>query len=371
MKKRTNEEYIKELAEKNPNTEALEQYVSSNVPILHRCIIHDEIWKTTPSRALQGVGCPKCKKNRFHDSRCRTQQQYINEVEKISADIVVIGNYVNARTPIEHYCKKHKVIWNASPESILHGCGCPSCGIQKSSDARRMSHEEYVSRLEQVNINIEVIGTYHGAETPILHRCKIDGYEWNAAPGNTLSGKGCPKCAGNLKLTNEEYIDKLKIVNPYIKPLGEYINSTTKIPHMCLIDGCVWETAPYSTLSGYGCPQCHETKGERQIRQWLELHNIEYTYQKTFIDCRDIKVLPFDFYIPKYHLCIEYDGEQHFEPINFSGEGEAWALQNLEKTQRHDKIKNQYCSDNNIHLLRIPYYKNITEELENFFIHLI
>ena len=124
-------------------------------------------------------------------------------------------------------------------------------------------------------------------------------------------------------------------------------------------------------MFGNGCPQCQESKGERQVRQWLENKNIIYTYQKTFKDCKYIKVLPFDFYISKYHACIEYDGKQHFEPVDFAGRGEEWALQQFEKTQYHDKIKNQYCKNNNITLLRIPYFKNVEEELETFFIHLI
>ena len=63
-------------------------------------------------------------------------------------------------------------------------------------------------------------------------------------------------------------------------------------------------------------------------------------------------------------MCIEYDGEQHFKPIDFSGKGEEWAFNKFSITQAHDNI-------NNIRLLRIPYFKNIESELETFFIHLI
>ena len=140
---------------------------------------------------------------------------------------------------------------------------------------------------------------------------------------------------------------------------------------MCLIDGCIWLSKPNNILNGFGCPQCNESKGERQVRQWLEQHGIVYEFQKPFVECSDIKCLPFDFYLPQYNTCIEYDGEQHFRPVDFGGEGEIIALQKFKIVQKHDVIKNKYCENNNIPLLRIPYFKNTEEELNNFFIHLI
>ena len=74
------------------------------------------------------------------------------------------------------------------------------------------------------------------------------------------------------------------------------------------------------------------------------------------------KMLPFDFYLTDYNACIEYDGEQHYNPIVFFG-GE----EKLEKTIYRDKIKTDYCLANNIKLLRIRYDDDITKSLENFF----
>lgn len=88
--------------------------------------------------------------------------------------------------------------------------------------------------------------------------------------------------------------------------------------------------------------------------------------QKTFKDCKDKKLLPFDFYLPAYNLIIEYDGEQHFDiKHSFSGED------GFVNTIIHDAIKNQYCEDNNINILRIPFWefdnieKLIKEKINN------
>jgi very-short-patch-repair endonuclease len=96
--------------------------------------------------------------------------------------------------------------------------------------------------------------------------------------------------------------------------------------------------------------------GELYIENVLDKNKIEYNKQHTFLDCNNqrqgssCKKLPFDFYLPKYNCCIEYDGEQHFKPKKFFG-GEEGFL----RRQQLDKIKDQYCKDNGIKLIRIPY----------------
>lgn len=97
-----------------------------------------------------------------------------------------------------------------------------------------------------------------------------------------------------------------------------------------------------------------QSRGEMRITKFLEGLNINFEGQKRFSDCRDKNPLPFDFYLPNFNMCIEYDGRQHFEPVNFSSNPQE-TKDNFELTNRHDKIKTKYCKDNNIKLLRIPY----------------
>ena len=68
----------------------------------------------------------------------------------------------------------------------------------------------------------------------------------------------------------------------------------------------------------------------------------------------------FDFYLPEYNLCIEYDGIQHFKVIGWNTQ------EKLNKTQEHDKIKDLYCKNNNIQLLRISYQDNYKEKILNY-----
>ena len=103
--------------------------------------------------------------------------------------------------------------------------------------------------------------------------------------------------------------------------------------------------------------------GERDVKRYLDNNKILYESQKKFDKCKIINPLPFDFYLIDYNLCIEYDGEQHFEP-RFSKSNKS--VINFEKLQKSDFIKNDFCKKNDIKLLRIPYYdkKNIKDILE-------
>lgn len=76
-----------------------------------------------------------------------------------------------------------------------------------------------------------------------------------------------------------------------------------------------WEARINHVMYGdSGCPHCKTSKGERRVEQYLKENNIEYNKQYKFKDCKDIRCLPFDFYLPNHNTCIEYDGEQHVRP---------------------------------------------------------
>lgn len=102
---------------------------------------------------------------------------------------------------------------------------------------------------------------------------------------------------------------------------------------------------------------CINSSGNMMVEQAIRQYNIRYIKEHHInINSRDIKYIRFDFYLPDLNIAIEYDGEQHFMPVSRFG-GEEQFL----KTQARDKFKNEYCKNNNINLIRIPYYekKNI------------
>lgn len=360
--------YVEECANINPNIEVVGVYINAITPILHRCKIDGYEWSTAPTHILSGTGCPLCA-----NSIKRTQEEYVLLLAQQNPMVEVIDEYINVKTPITHYCKKHQIFWKTSPECVLNGCGCPECGKEKIGEKNRKEHNEYLQNLYAIRDDIEVRGIYIDSKTPILHYCKRHNQEWMIRPYNALAGQGCPMCRGDkisesLTKDNQWYIEKLKTVHPDIIVIDEYIDYDTPIRHLCKKHNYAWYSSPHNVFRNNGCPKCVVYKCENLISIWLDNQNIEYISQYKFKDCRDKKPLPFDFYLPQYNVCIEYDGRQHFEPVDFAGKGEEWALENLKITQYHDEIKTNYCRDNNIHLLRIAYFQNIEEELNNFYL---
>ena len=68
------------------------------------------------------------------------------------------------------------------------------------------------------------------------------------------------------KLTNEEFVHKLHDVNPNIKPLDKYKLAREKIRFECLLDGTVFSSTPNNALRGHGCPLCSKYKNQEKSR---------------------------------------------------------------------------------------------------------
>ena len=366
-KKKTHEEYIKQVSEINSHIEVVEAYTDAKTKILHKCKIDGCEWRATPNNVLGGHGCPECARKLTAQKLRKTHEEYIKKVTKINPNIEVLGEYVKNSINILHRCKIDGYKWMARPANILTGYGCPMC-----SGSIKKTREEYVNELKDINSNIEVLGEYVDRHTKILHKCKVDGHEWHATPSHILNGTGCPICSKISQIQKRrkshcKYISQVNVVNPNIEVIGEYINSQTKILHKCRFCGYQWYIVPNNILNGQGCPKCCISHGEKDIENYLVQHNISYINQYKFNNCRNKRPLPFDFYLPEYNICIEYDGVQHFEPTDFAGRGELWANKKLEQIQYNDEIKNRYCKDNNIILLRIKYNEDIKNALDDVF----
>ena len=179
----------------------------------------------------------------------------------------------------------------------------------------------------------------------------------------------CPFCSGKL-LNYEDFLIRSKKIHfdqyeYLISKYDWYVKYTNykdfKIKIKCKKCNSIFSQKIINHLDGYGCPFCSASKGERKVQYILEKNNINFEYQKIIKENKKIKFI-FDFYLPEYNLAIEYDGEPHYQEVKFYG-----GVKGLKERQDRDKLKNQYCKENNIDLLRIPYweYNNIEKILNN------
>lgn len=185
--------------------------------------------------------------------------------------------------------------------------------------------------------------------------CKIHG-PFVQIPSGHMRGKGCPKCGGTSKLSTDEFIKAAQMLHcgRYNYDLSDYVNAATKVKIGCKVHG-IFEQRPNRHLAGEGCPKCSMSKGELKIKDCLEKLGVSHQQQVKFDSCRNKRSLPFDFMVEGRSL-IEYHGEQHYELVSFS-QNPVRAKMKFQQTQRHDEIKKNWCLENNIPLLIVPYWE--------------
>lgn len=277
--------------------------------------------------------------------------------------------YINSRSKVCIICPEHGEFWQ-TPAMHMSGRGCKLCGHNKLAKCFKKSNGDFINQSTSVHgdkydySNVE----YKNAHKLVIITCKDHG-DFKQTPHDHLKGQSCPKC-GIIRQTEakcdnyKSFIEKAKLIhNSFYKyPSEDYTGCREYITIECPIHG-IFNQIAYYHLQGKGCPKCTESNGEKRIRSFLDFNGIDYISQMKYDDCKDIKPLPFDFYIPSENLLIEYDGIQHFKAIGYFG-GQSRYLTQI----KHDILKNEYVDNNGIKLLRIPHwdFSNIEEILKKY-----
>ena len=275
--------------------------------------------------------------------------------------------YINSSTKVCIICPIHGEFLQ-KPNDHLSMHGCPLCGLSKNKSKLSLGLYKFIEKANMIHNNFydysKVI--YINNATNICIICPIHG-EFYQRPMHHLNGSGCPKCVNVARKNTNIFIKESQLIyfDKYDYSEVEYKNAYTKVCIICHEHGKFYQR-PKDHLNGHGCPICKSSKGELVIERILKLNNIKFEFQKRFKDCKNKRSLPFDFYLPDFNMCIEFDGGQHYKPVDFSRGNltKDQILQKFEKLQMHDKIKNKYCNDNNINLIRITEKENILNKLK-------
>ncbi|MFP4698557.1 MAG: hypothetical protein ACLFMO_07610 [Eubacteriales bacterium] len=431
-KKKTTKEFIEEISNLyNNEYKVLGDYKNAHTKILvqHKCGYK---YKVKPNNLLNNKSCPECARESSRKKQAKNTKQFINEVkEQVKDKYTVLGKYINAKTKVkmkhnecshiyvvtpdqflnnQTRCPKcfsnskkttseykeqlhavhgneYKVLsdykgnkqkifiehtvcgwkWYTLPYNLLKGHGCPKCSGNLPSNT-----EEFKEKVYKLEGNkYIVLGPYINADTPIKLKHKISscGYEWETPPKVFLKGHRCPKCAGIVKKTTESFKQEIyDLEGDKYSVIGNYINTNTPIRIIHNECGHEFKPYPYSFLSGTRCPRCASSKIEKLFIEFLEniglKRGLDYNHNTIIPGCKLDKHLRFDFQIyvneEEYYL-IEFDGQFHYKNI--------MGIEQLKLQVKRDFIKDEFCLDNNIKLIRIPYWefqtiKNIIQTYE-------
>lgn len=353
MAKRLKYEDIKQAFEKEGYVLLEEKYLGSNVKMRYICSQghnHEMCW----DNFKQGKRCPDCQRVKNSKSRKKDFNIIEHSFEQEGYTLITKEEeYKNASTKLYYICQKghkHSITWN----SFNNGNRCPECAKENTRLKLKLDFSIIKQEIGKEGYILLSTDEDYINNTSKLKMICPEGHKCEISWSNFQQGKRCRECAIKDK-AKKQRIDFNIIQKAFEKECyillskeEEYKNKDSKLLYLC--DKGHKNITNWSNFnSGCRCPKCNSPKGERKIIKYLESNNISFIHDKNIWNENDLRP---DFYLPSYNLVIEFDGIQHFEPVeHFGGE------KNFQITQKRDRDKNEYCKKNNINILRIPYWE--------------
>ena len=270
--------------------------------------------------------------------------------------------YIRNSDRVRIICKRHGDFLQI-PKGHMDGQGCRKC----FNESLFLTTEIFIQRANSIHSFLynydNVVYVKNNIKVKIV--CKGHG-EFMQSPNHHLNIKqGCPKCKfEKSRLDLSEFIEKSKEKHEDIYDYSkiEEFTFNKKVNIVCKTHGIFMQLPNNHCNLGYGCYMCKDSIGEKIISNILDSLNIEYIRERRFDGCKNKNHLPFDFYLPNFNICIEYQGEQHFTPIEYFGGEKRFKEQLI-----NDNIKKEWCEKNNIELIIVGYLDDISLKMSDIF----
>lgn len=344
MKKLTTEEFIKRAKETHGTKYdySLVDYKNTGTKVKIVCPEHG-VFEQRPGDHLNKHGCPVCS-----GTASLTTEEFIKRAKEIHGgkyDYSLV-DYKNCRTKVKIICPVHGVFEQIA-ETHINGCGCLKCKV----DNMFSNKEKFIKKTKEIygsKYDYSLVD-YIDSKTKIRVVCSKHGV-FETTPNRILNGHNCPECSKEeaFEKNKNSFFQKSKEIhyNKYNYSKVNYVNNYTKVEIICPIHGSFWQE-PGEHKRGRGCPKCNESSGEKRIEIFLKENNINYEAQKRF---KELGALSFDFYISSKNTLIEFNGEQHYKPIEYFGGEKAF-----KKQINNDNKKKEFAKHNGIKLLIISF----------------
>lgn len=362
----TSEQYINLIQSKNPNLQCISEYTGSRCTMEVKCLNCSSIFKRRADSLKSNCTCPNCVKVQSLNA---SKNKLINYLQ--NHNIELIGTYTDVNTKTTFKCTQCGYIWDTTPNSILSGHGCAKCA---SHISYKLTTEDFITKAKRVQKdNYDYTNTqYVNANTNITIKCPIHG-EFEILPNSFIKSGCCPRCSTeqrglNSRYTTEEFIERAKKVHgdKYDYSKTKYIGKEVPVTIICPKHGEFQQT-PAHHLKGSGCQKCACSHGETFIIEYLNNKKINFQSQYLIQVPKDVRSsgrIYADFYIRDLNTIIEYNGKQHYVPIEYFG-----GKVTFEAQIKRDNYLRQYCLDNNIRLIELHYgidFNIIKEYLDTY-----
>ena len=358
-----NNDFLKKLHKKYDGIYDLSKikYVNNKTKICIVCPEHGDFY-VHPETFLNGkTKCPYCRK--IEKENYRLSKEYITKkLEKYTNITKILSVEKNEKSPLITYECSNDGIQTCSLNYLLE-YGCKTC---KYNNKSKQIIDRFIEKARKIHGNkydYSKVTSVKGKEKVCII-CPEHGEFWQTKE-NHLKGEKCKECAKNDRnckntKTKDEFITSAKKIwgNKFDYSKVEYVDAKTKVCIVCPIHGEFWQT-PSNHLSGYDCYECSKSQNSKEVRLRDTLKN---DFQNEKIDYQ--AHLPwlgrqtFDIYFPKYNIAIEYQGIQHFQPVEqFGGE------ETFKYMRERDIEKNKKSVENNCKIL---YFSFIKQDVQDF-----
>lgn len=267
--------------------------------------------------------------------------------------------YVNMFTKVKIICSKHGEFLQR-PHRHLCGDGCPTCAYLSIGDKIKLDVNLVIDRAKSIHgdkYDYSLV-EYKTYKTKVKIICPIHGEFQQSMSAHIDMESGCKRCGYNKisakkSKTQEKFIEEAKKIHgdKYDYSKVSYINTMDYVEIICPKHGEFLQK-PYKHLQDRGCPVCRESKLEKKIRLLLLKEEIEFVYgysKKNGAEWLGKQSL--DFYLPKYNLAIECQGEQHFRPVGFGSKDEEYINNIFNKVLKRDRDKYNKCISEGVKIL--------------------
>ena len=335
-------------------------YVNSNTEVVITCKRHGDFKMLPYNHVKLGCDCQECAgtlrwSNELLEKRGR--EKYGERFDYSMSDVNGKDGVIKIK------CNVCGTVFKSTPHNHIGGLqgGCPTCRYKYVADAEKIPFNEFVRRARETHgdrysYNKE---TYIDISSKTTITCKKHG-DFEQYAIIHVNGCGCDYCArelvgASLMLNTDIFKQRAKEKYGDAFDLSEtvYNGWDKNVTIKCNTCGESFEQKPNNFLRGFGCPNCNSSYGESTVKVFLWKYKINFTQQYAInnenVLCTNKKIYV-DFYLPDQNTFIEFNGEQHYKPIEFWGGENAF-----EKQQIRDNALRQYCKEHKIKLIEIPY----------------
>lgn len=187
--------------------------------------------------------------NIFRGKRNKTKTSLQEELDLLGRNINVVGDYEKAKIKTTFSCRECGCLWDATPNGVLRGTGCPECA------GKRWDTNKLQNYLNQQGKTFRLLSGYTGMKSYIRCECVVCGYIQETTPDN-LKNSGCASCSNKVKSTIESLQKTLDELKTGVTVAGKYVNKGTGVSCECNICGLTWTTPPSVLKRGSSCPSC-------------------------------------------------------------------------------------------------------------------